>query len=73
MVLTFDAIMARQNFIFVFDILTIGGESGGGGGRREASQLSSAHIKLRSVVFLEVQREVTAFSRINISKSLRSP
>lgn len=29
MVLTFDAIMARQNFIFVFDILTIGGESGG--------------------------------------------
>lgn len=32
-----------------------------------------AHIKLRSVVFLKVQREVTILNRINISKSSWSP
>lgn len=51
-VLTFDAVRARRNFIFSFDIFDNWGE-------RVNLHNFQAHIKLRSVVFLKVLREVT--------------
>lgn len=62
----FNAAGARQNLIFIFDIF----DNRGDGSNLQNFQ---AHIKLRSAVFLKVQREVTALIRINISKSSWSP
>lgn len=53
---------------FSFDISDNWGER-----QRDNLHNFQAHIKVRSVVFLKVQREVTTLNRINISKSSWSP
>lgn len=61
---TFDAVRARRNFIFSFDISDNCGVGGGRRreGERQPSQLSSAHKtsdQLYFFFFLKVRREVT--------------